>query len=318
MLKLSDLLTPDEYALDLVRLAGSDAALGQSITSAKVQKTGLHLTGFLEHHHPDRLQLLGKAEISYLDKGGQEENLDRLIGAGILAFVVTSGLPAPDVLQKVCEKHDVPLLCTLHDTTVFVQRISRRLEEALSERTTVHGVLVDVFGIGILLTGKSGIGKSECALDLVLNGHRFIADDVVEIVKVPPTNLIGMASEVLQHHMEIRGLGILNMRELFGISSTRERKKIELVVQLTDWKSEQDYDRLGLDDRFHELMGVKIPMLIIPVTPGRNMTAILEVAARNQMLKYRGIYSAKEFEERLVRKISERRQSRPVTDEDIE
>ncbi len=320
MIKLSDLLEPDEFSLDLERCAGSDAAFSRPITSAKVQKTGLHLTGFLEHHHPERLQLLGKAEISFLEAAGpgHAEDLEKLLKGGVLAFVITSRNAVPPVLKQVCERNDVPLLRTGHDTTVFVQRVSRKLEDTLSERTTIHGVLVDVFGIGILLVGKSGIGKSECALDLVLNGHRFIADDVVEIIKVPPANLIGMGSDILRHHMEIRGLGILNMRELFGISSIRERKKIELVVQLVDWKTDQDYDRLGLDEKFHELMSVKIPMLTIPVTPGRNMTAILEVAARNQMLKQRGIYSAREFEERLVKRISERSAVRGTMDEDIE
>ncbi len=320
MIRLSDLLEQDEFSLALERCAGTDAAFARPVTSAKFQKTGLHLTGFLEHHHAERLQLLGKAEISFLESTGprHQENLQRLVESGVLAFVVTSGNPVPAVLQEVCERLDVPLLRTNHDTTVFVQRVSRRLEEALSERTTVHGVLVDVFGIGILLIGKSGIGKSECALDLVLNGHRFIADDVVEIIKVLPNNLIGMGSEILRHHMEIRGLGILNMRELFGISSIRERKKIELVAQLVDWKSDHDYDRLGIDEKFHELMDVRIPMLTIPVTPGRNMTAILEVAARNQMLKQRGIYSAREFEERLVKRISERTTIASNVDEDIE
>jgi len=319
-IRLANLLEPDEFSLEIERIAGSEDAFSRIVTSEKVQKTGLHLTGFLDHHHPERLQLLGKAEISYLESAGSshEADLERLLRSGVLGFVITSRLPVPDVLRRGCEKMDVPLLRTAHDTTVFVQRVSRKLEEALSERTTVHGVLVDVFGIGILLIGKSGIGKSECALDLVLNGHRFIADDVVEIMKRPPANLIGMGSAVLQHHMEIRGLGILNMRELFGISSIRERKKIELVVQLVEWKAEQDYDRLGVEEKFHELMGVKIPLLIIPVTPGRNMTAILEVAARNQMLKQRGIYSAREFEERLIRRIADRKQAPGGGDEDIE
>ncbi len=319
-IRLANLLEPDEFSLEIERIAGSDDAFARTVTSEKVQKTGLHLTGFLDHHHPERLQLLGKAEISYLESAGSghEADLERLLRSGVLGFVITSRLPVPEILRRVCEKMDVPLLRTAHDTTVFVQRVSRKLEEALSERTTVHGVLVDVFGIGILLIGKSGIGKSECALDLVLNGHRFIADDVVEIMKRPPANLIGMGSAVLQHHMEIRGLGILNMRELFGISSIRERKKIELVVQLVEWKAEQDYDRLGVEEKFHELMGVKIPLLIIPVTPGRNMTAILEVAARNQMLKQRGIYSAREFEERLIRRIADRKPGAGTADEDIE
>jgi HPr kinase/phosphorylase len=168
----------------------------------------------------------------------------------------------------------------------------------------MHGVLLDVFGVGILLLGKSGIGKSEIALDLIMRGHRLVADDIVDVKRPSQDAVFGMGSEIIKHHMEIRGLGIINIKDLFGVAAIRERKKIEIVLELVDWDPTVEYDRLGVEDRKYRVLDVEIPMLVVPVRPGRNMTTIIEVAARNHLLKLQGHHSAREFQERLNRAIA--------------
>ena len=195
-----------------------------------------------------------------------------------------------------------PILCT----TDFIERVTQFLEEKLASTSSIHGVLIDVFGVGVLILGKSGIGKSECALDLILRGHRLVADDMVYIQKRAPNTLIGSGFEVIQHHMEIRGLGIINIRSLFGVEAIRERKKIELVLELMEWDTSREYDRLGFEEEKYTILGVDLPMLKIPVTPARNLTTIIEVAARNHLLKVMGYDSALEFEKKLLRKMEER------------
>jgi HPr kinase/phosphorylase len=188
---------------------------------------------------------------------------------------------------------------------VFISLVTKFLEERLLPTTTVHGVLVDVLGVGVLLMGKSGVGKSECALDLILRGHRLVADDVVKVRLKLPAVLFGEGMDLLHHHMEIRGLGILNIKHLFGVSSIRERKKIDLVVELVEWEKDKEYDRLGIDDQSYELLGIKVPVTQIPVRPGRNITTIVEVAARNQLLKEMGYHSAREFQDLLEKRMAE-------------
>jgi HPr kinase/phosphorylase len=184
--------------------------------------------------------------------------------------------------------------------------VSQFLDEKLAPTTSIHGVLMDVFGVGILILGKSGIGKSECALDLILRGHRLIADDMVSIQRRLPTALFGSGFDVIQHHMEIRGLGIINIRHLFGVEAIRERKRVELVIELVAWGEQIEYDRVGLEEEQYSLLGVDVPMLKIPVTPGRNLSTIIEVGARNYLLKRMGFNSAQEFEGKLLRKMQER------------
>jgi HPr kinase/phosphorylase len=178
------------------------------------------------------------------------------------------------------------------------------LEDALTAQTSMHGVLLDVFGVGILLLGKSGIGKSEIALDLVMRGHRLVADDIVDVKRKSPEAVFGAGSEIIKHHMEIRGLGIINIKDLFGVAAIRERKKIEIVMELVEWDPQVEYDRLGVEDRKYRILDVEVPMLVVPVRPGRNMTTIIEVAARNHLLKQQGHHSAREFQERLNRAIA--------------
>lgn len=312
-LSIQDLLNDEEYGLDL-RLVSGGEGLGHRLYSSRIQKPGLALTGYTEHLHPDRLQVLGNTEISYMQEIPEQqvrESISKLCSFPISCFIVTKGLDPPEVLKRETEKAGIPLLVTPTQSSTFISLITKFLEERLLPTTHLHGVLVDVLGVGVLLIGKSGIGKSECALDLVIRGHRLVADDVVYIKKKMPAALVGQAAETIQYHMEIRGLGIINIKDLFGVSSIREKKIIDMVLELVDWNPAQEYDRLGIDEQVHTVLGIDLPHLIIPVRPGRNLTSIIEVAARNYLLKGMGYHSAKEFHEKLLARLD----VRPIGDE---
>ena len=312
-LSIEDLLQEEDYGLDLKLLAGA-MGLGNRLTSSRIQKPGLALTGYTEHLHPDRLQVLGNTEISYLrqlDEATATNYVLKLCEFPISSFVITKGLEPPSFLKEATDQAGIPLLVTPLQSSTFISLITKFLEERLLPTTHVHGVLVDVLGVGVMLTGKSGIGKSECALDLVIRGHRLVADDVIFIKKKMPAALVGQAGESLQYLMEIRGLGIINIKDLFGVSSIREKKIIDLVVELREWESGQEYDRTGLDEEVFTILGVDLPHIKIPVRPGRNLTSIVEVAARNFLLKGMGYHSAKEFQEKLLARM----EVRPLGDE---
>ncbi|MSM40880.1 MAG: HPr kinase/phosphorylase [Geobacter sp.] len=312
-LSIEDLLNDDEYGLEL-RLISGEQGLCHRLYSSRIQKPGLALTGYTEHLHPDRLQVLGNTEISYMlqiPEQHAQDNVAKLCSFPISCFIVTKGLEPPEMLRRETEKAGIPLLVTPRQSSTFISLITKFLEERLLPTTHVHGVLVDVLGVGVLLLGKSGIGKSECALDLVIRGHRLVADDVVFIKKKMPAALVGQAAEAIQHHMEIRGLGIINIKDLFGVSSIREKKIIDMVLELVEWNPAQEYDRLGIDEQVHTILGIGLPHLIIPVRPGRNLTSIIEVAARNYLLKGMGYHSAKEFHEKLLSRLD----VRPIGDE---
>jgi HPr kinase/phosphorylase len=304
---VEELLTRSEaYGLALESLTGS-RGLDRVITEARIQKPGLALTGFTYHLHADRVQILGETEITYLRSLAPDlrrEAVRNVCIEGLSCFVVTKHLDVPDELLEEVAAHNIPLLRSRLASVTFIEKVTSFLEDRLAERTSLHGVLIDVLGIGILLLGKSGIGKSECALDLVVRGYRLVADDIVEVRKKPPATLIGSGLELIKHHMEIRGLGIINIKDLFGIAAIRETKKLELVIELVEWQSDEEYDRLGFDDMTHKVLGVEIPLIRIPVRPGRNLTTIIEVAARNQLLKMMGHNSALEFQRRLTHQIA--------------
>lgn len=308
ILTINNLLTETEYGLNLTLVAGS-RGLANRLTSPRIQKPGLALTGYTEHLHPSRLQVLGNTEISYLRQLPEEqgrEYLGKFCSFPIIGITVTKGLELPGYLMEIAEDAGIPLLVSPHQSSTFISLITKFLEESLLPTTHLHGVLVDVLGVGVLLLGKSGIGKSECALDLILRGGRLVADDIVFIRKKMPASLVGMAGESLQYHMEIRGLGIINIKNLFGVSSIREKKIIDLVIELVDWDSNQEYDRLGIDDAVYTILDVDLPHLRIPVRPGRNLTSIIEVAARNYLLKGMGYHSAREFHEQLMNRLEVR------------
>jgi HPr kinase/phosphorylase len=306
-LSIQELLGEKEAGLDLELLAG-ERGLGNCVQVPRIQKPGLALAGYTTNLHPDRIQVLGSTELSYLNHLPPEKaatNLRRFCALNVSCFIITKGQEPPDRLVMEAEQQGIPLLRTHHQSSTFISLITQFLEERLLPSTTVHGVLVDVLGVGVLLLGKSGIGKSECALDLVLKGHRLVADDVVKVRMKLPAVLFGEGMDLLHYHMEIRGLGIINIKHLFGVAAIRERKKIDVAVELLEWEDGKEYDRLGLEEQKYSILGLEIPFLKIPVRPGRNITTIVEVAARNQLLKEMGYHSALEFQDRLEERMAE-------------
>ena len=291
----------DGSGLTLDLLAGA-GGLDRRITSPHVQKTGLALAGFDEYLRPGRVLIFGESEIRFLESLTPEVRLRALQAAlrhDFPCILITGGFAPPLELRLEAERTGVPLLQTATVTPSAIARLSAVLEDALAERTVFHAVLLDILGLGVLLTGESGIGKSECALDLIVRGHRLVADDTVEVKRRAGTVLIGTCPELTRHHMELRGIGIINLRELFGISSTRSSKRIELAVHLERWDPGREYERLGLDDQFFELLSVKVPLISMPVAPGRNIAILVEVAARNQLLRARGHHAARILADRL-------------------
>lgn len=300
------LLGQNAWDLRLNLLAGKDG-LEHPISSTRVQKPGLALAGFFEHLHPERVQVFGNTEMSYLatlEPKRQREVIIDFFKSRIACLVVTKNIDVPQFVLDEANAAAVPVLKTPLLSRVFIQRVQQMLDAGLTPRTSLHGVLMDVFGVGILILGKSGIGKSECALDLVMRGHRLAADDIVEVWRTGDT-VYGSGSPIIKHHMEIRGLGIINIKDLFGVAAVRDTKKIELVVELVEWHPEEEYDRLGIEERSFNVLDVPVPLLVVPVRPGRNMTTIIEVAARNHLLKLQGHHSARAFQDQLSRAIAE-------------
>jgi len=303
---VKELLEDKRYGLGLEIIAGSSAA-GNKISSAQVQKPGLALSGFTTHLHRDRIQILGNTEMSYLESLSGEDALSairHLFSLGICCFIVSFGLDVPESIRLEADQTNTPLLLTSLPTDKLTARLLNLLEEYLTEKTSLHGVLVDVLGIGVLIIGRSGVGKSECALDLVAKGHRLVADDMVLLRKSPPNVIIGSSPDVIRYHMEVRGLGIINIKDLFGITAIRVEKQIDMVVQLEAWDPVQEYERLGFDEESYPILDVDFPIVKLPVTPGRNMTTIIEVAARNHILKIMGHNPALAFERSLRDEIS--------------
>jgi HPr kinase/phosphorylase len=309
-----------EHHLNLALMAGRKG-LQKRITHTQVQKMGLALTGFVQFVNPERLQIIGKTEIAYfntLAPHSQKEVIRKICGVDIACIIITRSLESPELLLQEAEERGIPLFRTDLMTTDFIERVTKLLEVKLAATTSIHGVLMDVFGVGVLILGKSGIGKSECALDLILRRHRLVADDMVFIQKRSPSFLWGSGFDIIHHHMEIRGLGIINIRSLFGVEAIRERKRIELVLELMEWNSYEEYDRLGFEEEKYPILDIELPMLRIPVTPGRNLATIIEVAARNRLLKMMGHDSALEFEKKLIRRMKENRTGPVEVEDEVE
>lgn len=304
---VEDLLADREHRLELELLGGAQG-LANALRATRIQKPGLALAGFTKQVRPYRLQVLGSTELEYLETlpaPEREQAVARVFGLGVACFTVTKGLAVPEAFVRHAEATRTPLLRTKLRSSVFIERITRFLEHRLAPTVRLHGVLVDVMEVGILLMGPSGIGKSECAMDLVLKGHRLVADDVVQIRLLPPFYLVGRGEELIRYHMEIRGVGILNIRDLFGITAIRDEKEVELVIELVPWDAEGEYDRLGFDERTFNVLGVEVPYLRVPVGAGRNMASVVEVAARNHLLKRMGHNSAIQLKERLEKVLQE-------------
>jgi len=294
---------PEAFGLPLELLAGADG-LDRTITGPHIQKTGLALAGFHEYLKAGRVLIFGESEVRYLEslEGVERVAAMRLaLTLDIPCVLITGGFSPPVELIVEAERARVPLLKTSVPTPTAIAKLTSMLEDSLAERTMLHAVLMDVLGLGVLIAGESGIGKSECALDLIVRGHRLVADDTVEVRRRQDAILIGACPELTRHHMELRGLGVINVMELFGIASTRSSKRIELVVQLERWDPSREYERLGLDDDLYEILGLRVPLIRMPVAPGRNIAILVEVAARNQLLKARGHHAARALAERLER-----------------
>jgi HPr kinase/phosphorylase len=308
----------EAFGLPLELVAGA-GGLERSITSPHIQKTGLALAGFHEYLKPGRVLILGASEIRYLESLDATARLTSLRLALTLDFpcvLITGDFTPPPELAAEADRANLPVLKTAVATASAIAKLSSLLEDSLAERVMIHAVLVDVLGLGVLIVGESGIGKSECALDLIVRGHRLVADDTVELRRRQDTVLIGTCPELTRYHMELRGLGVININDLFGIASTRSSKRVELVVQLERWDPTREYERLGLDDVFYELLGVRVPLIRMPVAPGRNVSILVEVAARNQLLRSRGHHAARALADRLERTL--RDEALPLEEEDDE
>jgi HPr kinase/phosphorylase len=296
-------------------LAAGEAGLENSIGVPRIQKPGLALAGYLPQIHPERVQVVGNTELGYLatlEPAAARAAVERAFAQCMACVIVTNGAVAPEYLLAAAARHRVPVLTTPLKSSELIRGVTGWLEERLAVRTLLHGVLVEVFGLGILLLGKSGIGKSEAALDLVTRGHRLVADDVVEARAVGNGRLLGSGAELIRHHMEIRGLGIINVQDLFGILATLREKEIDLVAEMVEWSRDRAADRLGLEDETHTILGVALPKVRILIRPGRSVATIVEVAARNQVLKGLGRHTAREFAARLDDEIARRPRATPA------
>lgn len=297
--------------LELEQVAGR-AGFWRTIESSKIQRPGLALTGFMEHFHADRIQVVGFSEVAYLRSLGQDELvaiLKGFFGEQPPCVIIARGLEPPEAMLELANEYKVCLFTTPLRYAVYVDRALEFLDDKLTQSASLHGVLVDIMGVGVMLMGPSGVGKSEVALELVIRGHRLVADDIVEVRKRPPDAVYGSPSDIIQHHMEIRGMGIINVRDLFGVTAVRQRKKIDLVVELVNWAEDQEYERLGVDDQYDSMLGVNIPKIVLPLRPGQVIATLVEVSARDRLLKDQGIHSARQFQDRLSQAIAESRSS---------
>jgi HPr kinase/phosphorylase len=294
-------LLDDSNDLRLRMLAG-EAGLDREIPEAEINRPGLSLTGFFDFFAYDRIQIFGKGETAYIkgfDEAKQKEIYDKFFSYSVLCCIFTHGDHPSHHFLDYANRMNVPVLFTEHPTTRFVSMVTHVIAQAHAPMTTMHGTLVDVFGIGVLLLGKSGVGKSETALELVERGHRLVADDLVEVKKVDDYMVMGSGSNLIRHHIEIRGLGILNIKDIYGIRSVRNRKRVELVASLEDWDETKVYDRLGIDEKTYGVLDVEVPHIVVPVRPGRNIPVIVETAALNLRLKKMGVNTAKELDQKL-------------------
>jgi len=293
----------DTGIIDLeIRLVAGGAGLEKEIRVGDINRPGLTLAGFYDFFAYDRIQIFGLGESAYLHQLTREKKkavLEKFFSYDVLCCIFTTNKEPDGIFIDYADKKGVPVFVTKKDTTRFTSSLIYLLSEAFAPTCTMHGTFVDVYGVGVLLIGKSGVGKSECALELVERGHRFIADDVVIIKRVEESVLIGYGSSILKHHMEIRGLGIINVRDIFGIRSVKNRERVELVVIMEEWDSNKQYDRLGLEEQVYPILDIAIPNIVVPVRPGRNIPIIVETAALNQRLKKIGIYSAQELDQNI-------------------
>ena len=307
--------------LQLELLTG-DVGLDREIRSPEASSPGLVLAGYTARFvGSDRIHILGETEITYLaslDAKARRKSIEAFLSYELPCVIISKGQQAPDELVALAREKGVAVIRSRLKTAEFYRRLKPFLDDAFAPRTTVHGSLADVFGVGLLFRGRSGIGKSECVLDLVERGHRLVADDIVNITKRGIDVLIGRGHEISRHYMEIRGVGLIDINALFGIRSVRQQKRIEVVVQLEDWDNTREYDRTGLDGQETELLGVSLPLVTVPLNPGKNLTVVCEVVAMNHLLRYSGVDSATVFNERLIHRMREKGELQKYLEEDYE
>ena len=297
--KLSKVI--NEFSLETIYL--NDLPENIEISCSRINRPGLQMVGFYDHYEPVRLQIIGKVEHLYLetlDSETRRARLDDFFRSRPIGVIYTTSLPVSDEVVELAEKYGVPLLRTSKSSSDFMAALIAFLNVELGARITRHGVLVEVYGEGILLLGDSGVGQSETAIELLKRGHRLIADDAVEIKRVSATTLVGRAPEIIRHYVELRGIGIVDVRRLFGMGAVKETEKIDLVINLEPWQDGKMYDRLGLDEQKTNILGIDVPSIVLPVCPGRNLSVVIEVAAMNNRQKRMGYNTAEEFNKRLM------------------
>ena len=300
--------SPEEVAkaVGLSVLSGTRRQHGMRIRVADLCRPGLQFAGYFDVFANERPQLIGKTEMAYLNSLPPEvrdQRLDRYFSYEMPCIVIARGMPCPPALLQQAVRHGVPIYGTLYETSAFTGMAIGYLSEALAPRQTCHGVLLDVFGVGVLITGESGIGKSECALELIKRGHQLVADDVVDISRVG-SKLVGESPEMVRDFMELRGIGIVDIKSIFGIGAVLRRKTINIVIHLEIWSPDKDYDRLGTREQTTEILGVSLPLIEMPVRSGRNLAIIMEIAARNWRLKSEGYNAVAELDRRLAQSFS--------------
>ncbi|MFC5558672.1 HPr(Ser) kinase/phosphatase [Ureibacillus thermophilus] len=299
---MAQVTTKDVMEKFELKLVSGHEGIGRHITTSDISRPGLEMAGYFTHYPADRVQLIGRTELSFfemLPPDLKKERMIKLCSQDTPAIIISRNMEVPQELIEASNQNNVPVLVTSMKTTRFSSRLTNYLESKLAPSTAIHGVLVDVYGIGVLIIGKSGVGKSETALELIKKGHRLVADDCVEIRQEAENLLIGSPPPLLEHLLEIRGIGIINIMTLFGASAVRPYKRITLIVELETWDPNKTYDRLGLDEEKMKIIDTEITKLTIPVRPGRNVSVIIEVAAMNYRLKKIGINPALEFSRRL-------------------
>jgi len=310
-----DLLGEELSDLRFRVLAGEDR-IDNRISNPRVQKPGLAFAGYYPYIKPGRVQIIGESETAYLQTlspGKRAERFDRITRLPVPVFILTKGIePLADLHELLRERH-VPLLASPALSSVVIKRVSWFLEDHLVPSAHVHGVLLDVYGMGVLLIGKSGVGKSESALDLVTRGHSLVADDRVSVKRYPSGDIVGFSEQPLRHHMELRGLGIVNIKDLFGLAAVRERKTVDLVIELEPWDPRAAYERLGLEETVYHILGTPLPYIRMPVASGRNLSILVEIAARNHVLKVQGHFSAHEFARQLEEQLERKRRGHRKT-----
>jgi len=311
---VSELLSGELRELDFELLHGAES-LHRPISHPRVQKPGLAFAGYYDYIKPGRVQIVGASETRYLltqPEALRTERCAQMIAREVPVFIITKGLaPVPEFEQEVIAG-GVPLLRSPQLSSTIIKRVSFFLEQHLVPSTHLHGVLLDIYGLGVLLLGKSGVGKSECALDLITRGHSLVADDRVTVKLYPSGELVGTSDELLRHHMELRGLGIVNVHDLFGLASVRDHKSIDLVIELEKWDASRAYDRLGLDESVYSILDTPCPFIQMPVALGRNMSILVEIAARNHLLKMQGHHSAREFARALEEQLAAKKDAQGV------